>query len=435
MVTLNQSKEREKIIQEKIDQMYLEMQEENFTAEDIENLQAQKDFLCSLKRNISILHERHQLVSKTEFLNKKRLRAVEKSTDSNNKMIKRKFYSVELLLLVISFIIILLTLGSWLEVYGYRINLWNLNERINVLQSIGIMQNDVSLGIKCMCYLSLLCAGLYCFVVIFLCMKKESIMPYVASSVQILTFIIFKFVVFNFNGAIADSMAGYSLVKINLTWNAWGAFLLACLLGLVYYLREKINFVLSVTNDLQIEKNRELSITNYYPWMQLRFTTLILEQNDKISFEIRYINFPNQYSSKKERKFINMCVDIALKVKGDISIVPHCAIQINCQNEMGKTKCFIIENAPFRVDDIEDAKVIIESVEDSNDYPELLYSMFVNSEMNSLELNKYRDRIGNERACCSIERFHDNWRCNCGIYHTYDALICPLCGSKQDGFN
>ena len=64
-----------------------------------------------------------------------------------------------------------------------------------------------------------------------------------------------------------------------------------------------------------------------------------------------------------------------------------------------------------------------------------VYRVSAASDMNSNELERYREQIHYEEAVCRQENFGQEWRCPCGLVHTREENRCVDCETaiSQDG--
>ena len=82
------------------------------------------------------------------------------------------------------------------------------------------------------------------------------------------------------------------------------------------------------------------------------------------------------------------------------------------------------------IDDITDVKIIINSMETSENTAVLEPRAYAESGLNSKELEQYRNKIGYIGAVCRARDVVGGWICSCGLFHENDEKQCECCHDK-----
>ena len=254
--------------------------------------------------------------------------------------------------------------------------------------------------------------------------------------IMIFIYLLLLIVSVSFNSSMEDAMWGYSSVHSELTGQAWISLATACAAAVVFSKRETIDRSLSGTNqeEQKQEVTRTIPVCNYYPWECVRFINLVLEKVDSTSFSLVY-TLPKSMKLEGYRngwkKDIITKVDIILKVFRQEYIILDQILNIEWEHSSGTLQKVTLDNMPFSINEIDEVKVIIKTVDMPDGEQRVEHEVYAVSGMNSTELERYRSENGCPDAVCRKEKTNMNWLCTCGFVNNDKDTLCMNCNSRK----
>lgn len=423
-------------LREKIEELSQLKLIQKFSKEHIEEAEKEKRWLNTIKNTLNFLRAEHLLVNAGFHENAQRISVMKNGVDGRRTDESRTRLPMTIIgMMLLSVIMIFLLLGSWVEINGTQFNLLDLNQNIRKITDLGSSSSGtedtlevVSFFLIVGCLTLWACAVLYGGVVIRLWQRKETKLPFRG---MISVIVLFGFLWISaemITAYIGEETGGFAFVRINMTQTAWAALIISCVLEVSYYKREEINKIFGETDSIKEKLSRIYPVTNYYPWKEIRFISLILEQKEDITFLVRYVVLGEEKHSKIEKENnIVADVDIWIKTRGRDYVINNCKLDIDYAYSMNVTNELAIEGIPFGINSITDVKIIINSLGDLEGAVLLEPRVYAESGMNSFGLRQYRDRIGNITAVSKARNVTAGWICSCGLYHENSEKQCNYC--------
>ena len=442
--TVKESSKKELI--QKIDELREELNsvDERDLEKNIRKLEEEKNHLISVKNTILHLRGKNRLLSTYVSKNAEKL-SVRSRRDSKEKTKEETLNKNPALLILmgISGIMVILFLCAWIQINGYRISFFELAQETDnltyVLGTSESTQGIISL-LWIMCILQWGFAFCYIYIIYALYKYKESSLVYPAMFGVIIFFVVLWIITFSVNSSIDDVYSGLSnYINAEMTWEAWVALILSIVSSGIYSGGDRINSqFFGIDNSTQEAGIRKIPVINYYPWEGIQFTDVIFEKGKEPCFFMQY-KLLESWKAKgySERWSGNIFInaDVILKAFRKEYAIFDQVFNLDWERTKGVTQKFEIEYTTFNINDIDEVKVIIKSIEMPDGKRKSVHKVYAVSDMNSNELERYRELIHYEAAVCREEKLETGWVCPCGQMHTETEKRCMVCGTavSQDG--
>lgn len=406
---------------------------------DINKLEEQKLQLSTVKNTILYLREKGELI-KSELSPYVERLSVRKSSINRNATEKANSLNKNpavIILMILCGIMAVLLLNAWTDINGYEINLFELIRAAENLSYIAGASEETQgiIGfVGFICIIQATLALYYLGIIYVLYKNRESHMISFATFGVIIIFLVLWILTLSVNSSVDDIYSGLSnYINAGLTGKAWLAFILSCACSAIYFKQEQINSRLfGISTQLQTNFTRKVPVTNYYPWEQIRFTDLVLEKGKDIYVCLRYI-IPSDWKlrgySERWNTKISVTADIVVRAFRKEFVIPDAIFELEWEHVNDSTEKLTIVGETLNVNDIDEARIIMKSIEMPDGQRKSVYKVYVVSDMNSNELERYREQIHYEAAVCREEKLECGWRCPCGLIHTETEKRCLVCGT------
>lgn len=407
-----------------IENLSREMEFLHFSKDDIENSKAEKNRLCVIKNTLLFLKKNNQLKTADELQEAQNL-TVGDSLLYKNKRRAVRIPALVIVMLVLCAFMVFSAAGSWIEINGEPLYIWDIAENYTNASAVGgILPGLLMLG-EC-----LKCGIIVLYIVLFirLCFRKKTELPYAYMLIVVVTFALFWISMLFITNEISEIPGGRWLATVSLTKEAWISLILSCGISIIYYKRYEISGVFSGSYKNWEIITKDYPVTNYYPWKDLRFLSAILTQDGNITMEVSYL-FLGETRNIHDGKKITAETDIVIKAGGTVYIASRCILELNCGKDVGITKKLVIEGDNFDIHEVEDVKIIIKYIYMENNGDAALPEprVYAESGLNSLELLRYRNKMGFILAVRETGKVENGWVCRCGLYHKDAERQCEKC--------
>lgn len=407
-----------------IENLSREMEFLHFSKADIENSKAEKNRLCVIKNTLLFLKKNNQLKTADELQEAQNL-TVGDSLLYKNKRRAVRIPALVIVMLVLCAFMVFSAAGSWIEINGEPLYIWDIAENYTNASAVGgILPGLLMLG-EC-----LKCGIIVLYIVLFirLCFRKKTELPYAYMLIVVVTFALFWISVLFITNEISEIPGGRWLATVSLTKEAWISLILSCGISIIYYKRYEISGVFSGSYKNWEIITKDYPVTNYYPWKDLRFLSAILTQDGNITMEVSYL-FLGETRNIHDGEKITAETDIVIKAGGTVYIASRCILELNCGKDVGITKKLVIEGNNFDIHEVEDVKIIIKYIYMENNGDAALPEprVYAESGLNSLELLRYRNKMGFILAVRETGKVENGWVCRCGLYHKDAERQCEKC--------
>ena len=406
---------------------------------DINKLEEQKLQLSTVKNTILYLREKGELIKAESSSYAERL-SVRKSsinrnmTEETNPLNKNPMI---IILMVFSGIMAVLLLNAWIDVNGYEINLFELTREAENLSYIFGSTEEIQ-GIIAflwfICIIQAILAIYYLYIIYDLYKNRKSHGISFTMFGVIIIFLVSWGLTLSVNSSVDDIYRGLSnYISAGLTGKAWLALILSCICTGIYYKQEQLNSGLfGISTQSEANLTRKVPVTSYYPWEQIRFIDLIIEENTDVYVRLQYA-IPSRWRLRGYREKwnakITITVDVVLKVFKKEFVIPNVVFELEWEQAKGVTEKLAIVGRTFNINDIDEARIIMKSLEMPDGQRKSVYKVYAISNMNSNELERYREQIHYEAAVCREEKLECGWRCPCGLIHAETEKRCMVCGT------
>ena len=396
----------------------------HFSKDDIENSKAEKNRLCVIKNTLLFLKKNNQLKTADELQEAQNL-TVGDSLLYKNKRRAVRIPALVIVMLVLCAFMVFSAAGSWIEINGEPLYIWDIAENYTNASAVGgILPGLLMLG-EC-----LKCGIIVLYIVLFirLCFRKKTELPYAYMLIVVVTFALFWISMLFITNEISEIPGGRWLATVSLTKEAWISLILSCGISIIYYKRYEISGVFSGSYKNWEIITKDYPVTNYYPWKDLRFLSAILTQDGNITMEVSYL-FLGETRNIHDGEKITAETDIVIKAGGTVYIASRCILELNCGKDVGITKKLVIEGDNFDIHEVEDVKIIIKYIYMENNGDAALPEprVYAESGLNSLELLRYRNKMGFILAVRETGKVENGWVCRCGLYHKDAERQCEKC--------
>ena len=407
-----------------IENLSREMEFLHFSKADIENSKAEKIRLCVIKNTLLFLKKNNQLKTADELQEAQNL-TVGDSLLYKNKRRAVRIPALVIVMLVLCAFMVFSAAGSWIEINGEPLYIWDIAENYTNASAVGgILPGLLMLG-EC-----LKCGIIVLYIVLFirLCFRKKTELPYAYMLIVVVTFALFWISMLFITNEISEIPGGRWLATVSLTKEAWISLILSCGISIIYYKRYEISGVFSGSYKNWEIITKDYPVTNYYPWKDLRFLSAILTQDGNITMEVSYL-FLGETRNIHDGEKITAETDIVIKAGGTVYIASRCILELNCGKDVGITKKLVIEGDNFDIHEVEDVKIIIKYIYMENNGDAALPEprVYAESGLNSLELLRYRNKMGFILAVRETGKVENGWVCRCGLYHKDAERQCEKC--------
>lgn len=407
-----------------IENLSREMEFLHFSKDDIENSKAEKNRLCVIKNTLLFLKKNNQLKTADELQEAQNL-TVGDSLLYKNKRRAVRIPALVIVMLVLCAFMVFSAAGSWIEINGEPLYIWDIAENYTNASAVGgILPGLLMLG-EC-----LKCGIIVLYIVLFirLCFRKKTELPYAYMLIVVVTFALFWISMLFITNEISEIPGGRWLATVSLTKEAWISLILSCGISIIYYKRYEISGVFSGSYKNWEIITKDYPVTNYYPWKDLRFLSAILTQDGNITMEVSYL-FLGETRNIHDGEKITAETDIVIKAGGTVYIASRCILELNCGKDVGITKKLVIEGDNFDIHEVEDVKIIIKYIYMENNGDAALPEprVYAESGLNSLELLRYRNKMGFILAVRETGKVENGWVCRCGLYHKDAERQCEKC--------
>ena len=415
---------------------------QRFTKENIEEAEKEREQLRVLKNTLTFLKSRRLLAvvdkediwGENEARHAQRIPAQTERFLKNGKRIKSTTTSVTTAILIaMCAVMIFLMLYPWIEINGVLVSLYRL-WRDHLLQN-PFFSRAMTYAPEIMPFLIIaglsflgVCAAVYVFFIIRVCHRKETNAPYAAMLCVIVAFIFFIGVTQTIVFYTERAAGNVFFMRTGMTIQSWAALFLSCTLGIGYYKRRRLALLFDRKDIVWEEVTRIYPVTNYYPWRNIRFLSLVIKQSEDISFSIKYImRKEGRNTGIEEDNDIVANLSVLIKTEENDYMISRCEFNIDQMDGVRETNELFVEGTPFHVDDIIDVKIILHSLGDSESACLLEPLVYAESGMDSFELGQYRSRVGADAAVCRAGEAGRGWLCSCGLYHQDSEKQCGHC--------
>ena len=407
-----------------IENLSREMEFLHFSKDDIENSKAEKNRLCVIKNTLLFLKKNNQLKTADELQEAQNL-TVGDSLLYKNKRRAVRIPALVIVMLVLCAFMVFSAAGSWIEINGEPLYIWDIAENYTNASAVGgILPGLLMLG-EC-----LKCGIIVLYIVLFirLCFRKKTELPYAYMLIVVVTFALFWISMLFITNEISEIPGGRWLATVSLTKEAWISLILSCGISIIYYKRYEISGVFSGSYKNWEIITKDYPVTNYYPWKDLRFLSAILTQDGNITMEVSYL-FLGETRNIHDGEKITAETDIVIKAGGTVYIASRCILELNCGKDVGIKKKLVIEGDNFDIHEVEDVKIIIKYIYMENNGDAALPEprVYAESGLNSLELLRYRNKMGFILAVRETGKVENGWVCRCGLYHKDAERQCEKC--------
>lgn len=256
---------------------------------DINKLEEQKLQLSTVKNTILYLKEKGKLIKAESSPYAERL-SVRKSSINRNmteETIPLNKNPVVIILMIFSGIMAVLLLNAWIDVNGYEINLFELTRKAENLSYIFGSSEEIQ-GIIAflwfICIIQAILAIYYLYIIYDLYKNRKSHGISFTMFGVIIIFLVSWVLTLTINSRVDGIYSGLSnYISAGLTGKAWWALILSCVCTGIYCKEEQLNHQLfGLSNQTETNFTKKFPIINYYPWEQIRFTDLIVENRNDI---------------------------------------------------------------------------------------------------------------------------------------------------------
>lgn len=426
------------ILKENIEKLLLEKRVLRFSNADIEKREIEKRDLYVIRNTLQFLKEENRLKNTYELPIAEKLTAAKLYSSKTDRR-SVKIPIVVIVMLVLCALTVFSAAGSWIDVNGNTFNIWNVIESyehmdfiINVSTTEGILEVLLMLGV-CLQWGSVI---LYIALFIRLCFRKNTELPYAYMLIIMITFVVFGVSALLITNGLPAETGGSQFANSGLTLNAWASLALACGVSIIYYKRYEISKIFPDSYRKWKIITKECPVTNYYPWKDIRFLSAILTQDKNVNIAVSYASF-GENSNMGEEIIANTNIlreeeiiantDIIIKAGGILYMVSGCDLEINYGECVGMTNKLVIERMKFNINEVEDVKIIINSIGYAGEAVVLEPRVYAESGMDSYELLQYRNKTSFVTAICENRKVKNGWVCRCGLYHKDSEKQCEKC--------
>lgn len=405
---------------------------------DIKKVQKNKDYLELIKNTIIVFKNMGRMF-KGKITDSAELIQVQKNSffyEEDNIETDGKLAPADIVLMIIYGVLIILTLTPWAELGGHEVSLTEILQGADILNSLGVdTGGGVYFFVLLGCFALLGCAVAYAVLIYNTYRKKETNLPYMTMLAIIIIWLVFWLCSVSWNSSF-DGIMGYTSLSAELKGSAWIALILSIFASFIYSRSEEVNERLFGVSETTEEQERTLPVTNYYPWEDICFFSLTLTQNEQ------HISFTVQYQiSKVMRRFYSgdniwdtakteFAADIFLKTPMREYVITNCILAVQYGINKGETDRIVLDGKPLEINEINDIKIILKERKDPNGKKKDLHRVSVDSGMNSIELDSYRQQNNCKDAVCREQKLENGWLCRCGLVHRNDEKRCINCGTS-----
>ena len=337
--------------------------------------------------------------------------------------------------IVLSVIIIVCTLGSWLSFAGQKFDLKTVIEGLNYARSWGFDSYvNKYIGIAVLLLGSVYAIGvIYAWVVIRIIRGKNIKVAAIIGTVwSVLVLAFFLLMIY----ASAESTYGLSnAMKVNM--NGYVAILISIVvLVLACVDKQSVQGGQAAAGQTPLGGGQtpvaagteaEYAVTNHYPWMDLQMLSGIVKQGTVSEFSVSYAcqeQPVSEIAAVKMGSRVKVFADIVITAVNGVYAVKDAELQITDLEKEGRTESIYL-NA--NVGQVQSLKVYVKAVVVDEKEKMMTAGFHVDSTETSEELQQYRIASGNRTAVCKPEEAEDGSICACGLYHTQEQQ-CVVCG-------
>lgn len=390
-----------------------------------------------IKKTIEVMDNQNRLVAdeipmNAQIVSYSNQTPVQKQSDidSGKSAGKLPMNPVRIVNILLSAIIIVCTLRSWLSFAGQEFDLKTVMEGLNYARSWGVDSYvNKYIGIAVLLLGIVYVIGvIYVWIIIRIIKGKNIKVAAIVGTVwSVLVLAFFLLMV----AATEDSTYGLSrAMQVNM--KAYIAILLSIvILVLACIDKQKKSVQGEQTRDGQIPGTDgtevEYAVTNYYPWMNLQMLYGIVKQGTASEFSVSYAcqeQPVSEIAAVKMGSRVNVLTDIVITAVNGIYAVKDAELQITDLEKEGRTESIYL-NA--NVGQVQSLKVYVKAVVVAEKEKMMTAGFHVDSTETSEELQQYRIASGNRTAVCKPEVAEDGIICACGLYHAQDRQ-CGVCG-------
>ena len=404
---------------------------------DIKKAQKNKDYLESIKNTIIVFKNMGRLF-KGKITDSAELIQVRKESffyDEDNTEAGGKLTPADIILMIIYGVLIILTLTPWAELGGHEVSLTEILQGADILNSMGV---DTGAGVYFFvllgCFALLGCAVAYGVLIYNTYRKNVTNLTYMTMLAVIIIWVVFWLCSVSWNSSF-DGIMGYTSLSAELKGSAWIALILSICSSVIYSRSEEINERMFGVSEETEELKRVLPVTNYYPWEDICFFSVALTQNEHISFTAQYKiskifrrfhSTDNKWNAAKTE----FTADIFLKTPTREYVITNCILAVQYGINKGETDRIVLDGKPLEINEINDIKIILKERKDPNGKKKDLHRVSVDSGMNSIELDSYRQQNNCKDAVCREQKLESGWVCRCGLVHGENEEKCINCEAK-----
>lgn len=401
-----------------------------------EAYEAEKKRLLMVKATIKYLKKYERITAVRKSDNMKQLTGGSEKSGNQEKKDNTKLSTPIIICMALCVITGVLIMGSLIEVNGYDISFLRLLDgvgNLTVLSGSSTGTGVMSL-LGFLCFLQWACAAVYFYAVFKFYRRKDSAPIYLAAALVISIFLILWIISNSFNSSMVDDGWGYSLIRAELTGQAWISLLTACGAAIAYYNSRTVDYRLGINPEERDGIIKEIPVSNYYPWENIRFINLVLEKTDHTSLHLVY-RLADGIRERGQRngweKDITVKTDIIFRAHGEKYILSDNMFYLDWKNVSGNSQKMTLDELPFSINEIDKIEVIIKTTEAPNGVKRELSKVYAVSGMNSAELARYRSESGVPEAVCRKEKTAEEWLCTCGLVNDRPNALCANCGLGQ----
>lgn len=395
-------------------------------------------------------------VNEIRTIEKKKYKSTENNLNRNinyhrtEKVVKSSLSMIEIVLIFLSVIICFCALGSWFEINGYRVNFFKVIQNSeNALGYGGELLSDYVLtdaenlinGLKLIVIMVVGIAVLYVGMIYQFIKSKASKLVFLGTGYIGAIIIAFFILTQMINHNIEDSL-GWSGIQLSLTSIAWITLILSVLISVIYYHRWEFDLdglhkyerkSWEQKSEETQKKVRSFSITNYYPWINIKLLTLVIEKSEDSAMWMQYVYRDNLTWDDSGLFFnanVDMTVDIIIDVRNEKYVIREEKISISKLVRQGSTEKIYLSSLPFSVEEVRNVQVFVREIKSGDKAAKKIHDVYVDSGMMAKELETYRKKT-QCNALCEERDEKDGWICTCGLLNDYGDDQCFNCGFKH----
>lgn len=375
---------------------------------------------------------------KENIVNNNSFRVVQKKIKEGD------YSSVTVAIMVMCIVIIMSVFTSWIQINGMEIGLTGIIDTLEALAS-WTSSEEISSVLGVAQILSLATwgvAGLYGVILYQFISNKES--KIAGWGVPIIGAIL---MIFFMLGRSMQSEMGVFFPIIKITMSGW----LALVLSIVIWILNQNtgnNGELNQVNNAQEEKQedsqysnrflketRKYAISNYYPWMSINVINAVIKKDEPgcltLEYSCTFDLLRDAESFIWEDAEVYLLVDVLFKTEMEDYCIREVPVHILTLHKEGETEPIYVKEIPFSLNRLKCVNIFIKAIDVVNGEVKEYPYIFVDSDLDAEELQKYRETVQKKKAVCKAEIFQTEWQCDCGLINSITEEKCCGCGESK----